>query len=216
MSAGETAATEGARIRLFRDGDLPGLYDVCVRTGDYGADARGRFDTEVLLGDLYAAPYAYLEPEHAFVLDDGGRVAGYCLGAAHTRRFVQAWRQRWLPQIAERHPPLTRPPQTPSEELVDLIHHPEHMIVPELDAYPAHLHINLLPGYQGRGFGRQLTVRLLEALAAAGAAGVHLGVATRNEAARAFYRRLGFAEFDVPGQDPGGRLMVRSTAGDLT
>ncbi len=34
--------------------------------------------------------------------------------------------------------------------------HPERMLIPELADYPAHLHIRLLPEFQGQGWGRQL------------------------------------------------------------
>ena len=42
-------------------------------------------------------------------------------------------------------------------------------------------------------------LRLVEALRAAGVPGVHLGMATANHAARAFYDRVGFHPLDVPG-----------------
>lgn len=38
------------------------------------------------------------------------------------------------------------------------------MIVPEVAAYPAHLHIDLLPDWQGKGHGRALMHKLLQAL----------------------------------------------------
>ena len=60
------------------------------------------------------------------------------------------------------------------------------------DDYPAHLHIDLLPSAQGQGWGRALMDRFLAQLRAAGVAGVHLGVATVNLRAVAFYARLGF------------------------
>lgn len=52
----------------------------------------------------------------------------------------------------------------------------------------------LLPGASRRGIGTVLVRWLLAAAADAGASGVDLHVAIDNEAAAAFYRRLGFAE----------------------
>ena len=75
------------------------------------------------------------------------------------------------------------------------------MVVPALAAYPAHLHIDLLPHVQRSGDGRQLMTAHLAALAARGVPAVHLGMLTANTAARAFYDRLGFHEIAVP--DPG-------------
>ena len=55
--------------------------------------------------------------------------------------------------------------------------HPERMLVPALAEYPAHLHIDLLPEWQGKGWGRGLMEAFLRGVHAAGAARVHLGVA---------------------------------------
>jgi hypothetical protein len=61
------------RIRLATPHDRGGVYEVCRRTGDAGADATGRFDDDDLLGDVYAGPYLALEPNLALVLVDGGQ-----------------------------------------------------------------------------------------------------------------------------------------------
>ena len=81
----------------------------------------------------------------------------------------------------------------------------------ELADHPAHLHINLLPGYQGRGHGRTLMTTFLAALRARGVPAVHLGVASANTGARAFYARMGFTEIPVAGAG-GGVYLGRSTA----
>lgn len=61
----------------------------------------------------------------------------------------------------------------------------------------AHAHLNLLavaPAYRGRGLGREL-VHWLEACArAAGIFDVRLELRVGNDAARAFYAALGYAE----------------------
>lgn len=90
---------------------------------------------------------------------------------------------------------------TPTEIMIGLMHNPERMLVPELAAYPAHLHIDLLPEYQRQGHGRTLMDALLDARHRKQVSAVHLGMATTNTAARAFYDRLGFHEISVP--DPG-------------
>ncbi|HUG86762.1 MAG TPA: hypothetical protein VMM13_19490, partial [Euzebya sp.] len=64
------------RIRHVQAGDLADVYDVCVRTADAGADARGVYRDDDLMPDIFAGPYVALEPELAFVLDDGSRVVG--------------------------------------------------------------------------------------------------------------------------------------------
>jgi ribosomal protein S18 acetylase RimI-like enzyme len=148
--------------------------------------------------DLFAGPYVDLEPARAFVLDDAGRAVGYVLGTADTPAFVQAWRAQWLPRTAPRYPAPPDPPRTAEEAMVALLYRPERMLVPELAAYPAHLHIDLLPAVQRRGHGRALIATFLAAAARAGAPAVHLGMDPANSAARAFYDRLGFTEIAVP------------------
>ena len=71
---------------------------------------------------------------------------------------------------------------------------------------PAHMHIDILPAYQRRGWGRRLIARVVAALRDEhGLAGLWLGIDTRNEGARLFYERLGFKA--LPGA-PAGTLAL--------
>jgi ribosomal protein S18 acetylase RimI-like enzyme len=185
-------------IRGYRPSDLDAVYDICVRTADAGADARGSYLDDRLMGDIFAVPYVTLEPQHAHVLDDGtGTPVGYVLGTADTATFVRRYRDEWIPAIDGRYPAPADPPVTPSDRMLGLHLHPERMLVPALAEYPAHLHIDLLPQWQGRGFGRGLMTAFLAGVHAAGAPRVHLGMVPTNTAARAFYDRLGFTELPV-------------------
>ncbi|MFF3751693.1 GNAT family N-acetyltransferase [Streptomyces sp. NPDC002018] len=191
-----------ATVRAFRPEDSPALYDICVRTGHVGGDARHLYPDPDLLPSIFAAPYAVLEPELTFVLDDGrGRAVGYVLGTADTPAFVKAFRDVWLPRLTGRYPEPVGPARTPTDEMIGLLHRPERMILPELTDHPAHLHIDLLPGHQGQGYGRALMHTFLRALHHRGVGAVHLSMVTANTGARAFYDRLGFHEIAVP--DPG-------------
>jgi ribosomal protein S18 acetylase RimI-like enzyme len=201
------ARTTTATIRPYRPDDLPALYDICLRTGEAGGDASALYPERDhdLLGTIFAAPYAVLEPESVFVVDDGhGRAVGYVLGAADTAGFVRRFRDEWLPTVADRFPEPGGEPATPSEAMAALLHHPERMVRPDLAAYPAHLHIDVLPDFQRGGHGRALMTAFLGSLAGRGVPAVHLGMLTANTPARAFYDRLGFHAIPVP------------DAGDLT
>jgi hypothetical protein len=101
-------------IRCYRADDREAIYDICVRTGAAGQDARGLYSSDELLGDIYAGPYLYLAPEHAYVLDNGDRAVGYVIGTANTADFVAAYRANWLPRMRGRYQPP--PPQPTSEE----------------------------------------------------------------------------------------------------
>jgi ribosomal protein S18 acetylase RimI-like enzyme len=186
------------KIRGYRPTDLEAVYDICVRTADAGGDARGQFGDDRLVGDVFAAPYVTLEPEVARILDDGaGRAVGYIVGTADTERFVQRYRDEWIPAIAGRYDDDT---DERDQDLIALHRRPERMLVPELAGYPAHLHIDLLDEWQGRGQGRALMTSFLNGLRAAGVGQVHLTMSPSNESARAFYERLAFTEIPVPAE----------------
>ncbi len=198
-------------LRAYSPADLDALYDICVRTADRGADARGMYVDDRLMGDIFAAPYATLEPQHTHLLDDGtGTAVGYVLGTADTATFVRRYREEWLPATEGRYPAPAEPPVTPTDMMLGLHLNPERMLVPELAGHPAHLHIDLLPEWQGRGFGRALMNAFLAGVRAAGAERVHLGMAPANVKARAFYDRLGFTE--IPTGDVTVTYLGRSTA----
>jgi ribosomal protein S18 acetylase RimI-like enzyme len=191
-----------ARIRRYVPGDHDAVYDICVRTADAGGDARGKYRTDDLMPDLFAGPYAFLEPEHAFVLDDGERAVGYVLGTPDTAAFARAYRERWIPRLADRYQVPPDPPVTPNDVMLALHYWPERLLWSELPKYPAHLHIDLLPGFQGQGYGRQLIDTFNDSVAAAGAVGVHVCVVSQNTAALGFYERIGFGGVEV--DEPGG------------
>jgi ribosomal protein S18 acetylase RimI-like enzyme len=186
-------------IRPYRPEDRAAVTEVCVLTGDAGGDSRAKFPDPDLLPNIFALPYVDHEPELAFVLDDGGAAVGYVLGTADTPAFVKWFREEWLPPLARRYPPPPDPPATPLDWLAFLLHNPERMLVAEVADYPAHLHIDLLPDYQGAGFGRALMTAFLRALGEMGVPRVHLSMDPSNTRARAFYDRMGFHEIAVPG-----------------
>jgi ribosomal protein S18 acetylase RimI-like enzyme len=189
-------------VRRYHPDDHAALYDICVRTTDGGRDSRHIYPDPEVVPSIFAGPYAYLEPDLTFVLDNGDRAVGYILGTADTARFVKEYRASWLPTIQQRYPAPSTPPVTPTEIMIGLMHNPERMLVPELAPYPAHLHIDLLPQYQRQGHGRTLMYAFLGALHRKQVSAVHLGMATTNTAARAFYDRLGFHEISVPDHGP--------------
>ena len=114
-----------AAIRRYRDGDRAAVYEVCVATADAGRGVRGRYSTDDLVPDTVAGPYLFLEPGHAYVLDNGERAVGYVIGTASTPDFVAAYQQRWLPRLQVRYRPLCGPPVTEEEHRLKLMFHPE-------------------------------------------------------------------------------------------
>ncbi|MGW7266084.1 GNAT family N-acetyltransferase [Streptomyces sp. NPDC054842] len=206
--------TSSPAVRPYRPQDRAAVEDICVLTAHNGGDSRPHYRDPGIFPAAFALPYVELEPDLAFVLDDGrGQAVGYVVGAADTARFAETFRAKWLPRVADRYPLPSGPPASADQAIVALLHDPERMVFPEMAAYPAHLHIDLLPEWQGRGHGRALMRALLAALRDKGVPAVHLVMVTANTRARAFYDRLGFHEIDVP--DPGPVTCLGRTTGRL-
>ena len=184
-------------IRPYRADDLPALRRVCVLTGHAGTDATGLWSSDDLLPDNFLEPYVTLAPDTAWTVEQDGRPVGYLVATLDTEAFAARWREEWTPVFAFRH---SRVAEDPAEQwLHDFGYDPSWMLGPQVEAFPAHLHIDLLPEAQGSGYGRGLMRRLGLAAVAAGVPGIHLGMARDNLPALAFYRRLGFRELPVEG-----------------
>jgi ribosomal protein S18 acetylase RimI-like enzyme len=135
-----------------------------------------------------------LEPEHALVLDDGdGTAIGYVLGALDTRAFDARCEREWWPGLRQQHP-IGSGGNDLDELLIALLHDRHGEPDEVLEAYPSHLHIDLLPEAQGNGWGRRLMTAMEDLLRSEGSQGVHLGTSRRNHRAIAFYRHLGYTE----------------------
>jgi ribosomal protein S18 acetylase RimI-like enzyme len=205
-------------IRRYRDSDEAALREICLRTGDNGQDATGKYKDTDLLSDIYAVPYTRFEPELCFVAEEpgSGQVLGYIVGASDSTAFTEWYLREWLPQVAHLHadPLATRDGQRDDEGwMAWRLRHPESD--PELFAeYPAHLHINLVAQAQGMGGGRALMEHYLAAARARGAERVHLHVSLKNTNARAFYGRLAFTPVRMAGREVEPGLIGRSTGPD--
>ncbi len=203
-------------VRRARPADGPALYDICLRTGAHGGDASDRHTDPRLIGEVYVGPYLALEPDLAFVVADDDGVGGYVLGARDTVDFERRCERTWWPPLRDRYP-LDRWSGTAGTAdvagaagtagdagLVRLIHRPPAAEPDVVARYPSHLHVDLLPAWQGGGWGRRLLETLFGALADAGSPGVHLGVSRLNPRAVGFYRRMGFERLSG---DAGGITM---------
>ncbi|HUB71473.1 MAG TPA: GNAT family N-acetyltransferase [Acidimicrobiales bacterium] len=194
------ASQETSRVfvRPYRPEDREAVYDICVRTGDDGADATGKFEYPEILPDTYTGPYLFLQPDLAFVLAADDRAVGYVLGTANTQQFVEAYLRNWLPKVAANYPSPPPRPATPDEGAIARLYQPEQMLRPWLEEYPAHLHIDVLPPYQGAGHGRRLIETFFAAASGAGAPGAHVGVSAGNGRAHGFYLKVGFQRLPAP------------------
>jgi GNAT superfamily N-acetyltransferase len=202
------------RLRPARRADLPGLYAVCLKTGDSGKDGTALHDDPTLLGKFYVGPYVVLEPDLAFTLEGPSGAAGYLLGTLDTPEFNRRCESEWLQPLREtvHNPGNDLTTWRESDWVRRLIHVPDFVTSPALLAYPAHAHIDLLPEARGHGFGRRLMHFLMARLAARGAKGLHLAVSPSNAGGQAFYQKLGFQNVNAPELPRHTIFMARSLA----
>jgi GNAT superfamily N-acetyltransferase len=89
-----------------------------------------------------------------------------------------------------------------------MIHHPTRTPRAVVAAYPAHLHMNLLPRQQRRGVGVALLNLWLEAARWRGAQAFHVGVNGANAGTIAFWHRCGFEPLSVDARQEGRTLRM--------
>ena len=190
----------GFVIRRATARDHDDLSRVCLATAESGADASHVPDDPALPGLYFALPYQVAAPDFAFVIEDAQGVCGYVLGVPDSQWFAQFMETVWLPPLRARiSPPGPAAGWTHFDWLRHLIHRPPTLPPIDLTLYPAHGHIDLLPRAQGQGVGVRAMQVLMQALAGAGAPGIHLGLSPRNLRAAHFYGKLGFQHLDPPG-----------------
>ncbi len=201
-------------IRTARPGDEPGASHVCLKTGNHGEDGESLYQEDPdALGRIFAGPYLAFEPELSLILEDAEGICGYALGALDSRAFYARYETEWRPRLCAQFPaPVGEPAHwTPVQQLYHEYHHPEYFYPEPYDAYPSHLHIDLLPRAQGRGLGRRMIEQLIDRMRRRGSPGVHFGVNRLNIRALAFYHHLGFRELTRTGTDQSGCIYMGKT-----
>lgn len=145
------------------------------------------------------------------MLDDGtGAAVGYLLGCPDTQKFAAQIQEVFLPSLDSTND--VPPPPLGSNEVQfnqdpalwarhELYKNLSTSLVrsdtPEiLNQYPAHLHIDILPSHQGKGYGPKLLDAWENEMRKLGIRGCHLGMDPANQAAGRFYKRQGWEIFD--------------------
>jgi GNAT superfamily N-acetyltransferase len=182
-----------AALRPYRSSDLGALYDICLRTGDSGADASPLHNEPKLLGHFYAAPYGVLEPDNVLVAEDEQGVAGYIVGTFDTKAFEARLEREWWPALRRHYAGVPEAALTEADRMRvaairELSLNPEDIVA----RYPAHIHMNLLPRLRGQRLGTGLLQRWIEQAKDAEVKGIHLGANAKNSGGIAFWTKSGF------------------------
>ncbi|KAL4076103.1 acyl-CoA N-acyltransferase [Scleroderma yunnanense] len=201
-------------IRWATKADGPALSRICLLTADAGDSAETIHAYPELPGLIYALPYINLPSTWAFVLVDKPcenleheDVVGYCIGALDTRIFEAAASETWWPPLRVKYGSLLEanqfiePPLKDADwRYIDTIMNFPLASDAQIRFSPAHLHLNVLPSHQRKGYGRQLIKRVIQHLDEQCTNGIWLGMDPRNKKAAKFYEMLGFHPFEgAPG-----------------
>lgn len=179
-------------IRKYQAEDRADCQRICIRT----APPQKSEQSERALLLLYNDYYTEREPDNCFVLDDGnGNAVGYILTSSDFQSYKEVFCAYYLPEIKR----ISRL----QYYMRKFAFHTEKRLA---EKYPAHLHIDLLPGYTGKGEGGKLMEAALSNLRNKGVKGIFLGVGSRNTGAVRFYKRHGF---DIILRLPGVYYMAR-------
>jgi GNAT superfamily N-acetyltransferase len=188
-----------AIIRAARPDDLNALYSVSLATGLEGGDASHLYNDPDMMGHIYVAPYAVLEPDLALVVQDSMGVAGFAVGVLDTLLWEDRLETEWWPQLRIRYPDppdALRASWSPDDRRASMIHHPSRTPSQVSSRYPAHLHLNLLPRAQGAGLGIKLFSKWQSFAAARGVEAIHIGANRANKRAIRFWTRNSFVDLE--------------------
>jgi len=168
-------------IRGYQPKDKENVRLVCMHTGPREALERAGPARTTLLA-TYCDYYIECEPHNCFVIaDENDEAVGYILCAEN----YSSYRKRFLSDYAPRTKGL---PVRQRVECLGAAYLPWFFV----KKYPAHLHIDILPAYQRMGLGSRLMDALTAQLRAKGIPGVMLGVGSKNEKGKNFYKKYGF------------------------
>ena len=180
-------------IRPYKESDKINFRHICIETsvGNKATEKEQRF-----ILNLYCDYYIEQEPQNCFALaDETDNAVGYILCSENMKRYINA----------------TKPYRAAVRKMGfvkylfawgEIIAH-----LPASKKCKAHMHIDILPEYQHKGYGTKLIDTLTDSLKAKGIDSVMLVVNTSNKNAVSFYRKNGFRDYLNFGQ---GILMTKN------
>jgi GNAT superfamily N-acetyltransferase len=178
-------------VRNAEKRDENDIGRICFLTSDRCNDDRYR----ELIGLHWAIPYTRFEADHCFVVVGVDDIPlGYALAAQDARSFRRLFRRRMKDDIHNALKQQRRRFRRTEyfREYFTSVRYIETLPFGTDRNYPAHMHIDILPGYQGKGFGQMLINQMITHLEKSGCKGIHLGVGNENTGAIRFYERYGF------------------------
>ena len=168
-------------IRPYQEKDKNNVRSICIVTA--GAENCSEKDKLFIL-NLYCDYYIEQEPQNCFVLaDENDDAVGYILCSENIKRYIKN---------TASYRSLIK-----SKGIIKYLYSWGEIIahLPASKKCKAHMHIDILPPYQHKGYGTQLINALKESLSSKGIHSVMLVVNSSNKNAVKFYKKNGFDSF---------------------
>ena len=187
-------------IRPFQPSDRQAVLKIGADTAFFGAPVEKYIEDRRIFNDFFYAYYTDVEPQHVWVAEADGKVAGFLAGCVNVRSKYGRWLIHIFPRFAARLVrggyqigPLLR------RYIRVLISAGLHGDAPHIDIkkFPAHLHVNVDAAWRGLGLGHKLMDAYLDQLRFLGVRGVHLETTSMNEVACRLYEKIGFHLLDT-------------------
>lgn len=171
--------TQQIGIRPYQQKDKQAVRGVCIATSSLPVNTQRQKELLLL---QYCDYYLEQEPDSCFVaVDETDTPIGYILCAKEYHAYRQRFLKRYLPRI--RALSIWRAIAARAE--VGLTGR-------YAQRYPAHMHIDILEGFQRQGIGHRLVDALIASLAGRHTQGLMLSVGAKNEKGVSFYNQYGF------------------------
>jgi hypothetical protein len=212
-------------IREYTPADRPAIRRICFNTGLMGNSIAPQYADQESFADMFTAYYTDHEPQNVFVAVKEGAVVGYAMAALDTRKAYGPF--RYLLRHALLRGVCLRPGtagfyvRSTLDSIADLFaKHKKPKI--DLDRYPSHNHINMLPEVRGGGVAIDLFFTMTDRLREQGSVGMHAGTLANNKVvAEWIIRKVGGTmlgePYPIPGlRGPAGeRMQVQSFVLDM-
>jgi len=187
-------------IRPYQSADRQAVFRIGADTAFFGAPIEATMEDRHAFLDAFYAYYTDLEPEHTWVACADAEAVGFLAGCVDTRLHNRKLLRVILPRLAGN---LLRGKYHFGKRswhyfggMLGGLLRGEFTRV-DLDAYPAHLHINVDSAWRGYKLGQRLMEAWLAQLRGLGIPGVYLDTTSLNEAACRLYEKLGFRLLDA-------------------
>lgn len=175
---------------------------ICCDTGIAGDPMDEFFGSRKLFADMFTLYFTDFNPHYNFVVWDENKkkVVGYLLGCLDTNHHNKVFEKKIVPKIFYRlvsgQYGFSKATLQHLKCRIKQLLNKEHKVVPPLNKYPAHLHINLDRHYRRFGMGGKLMQTYFNLLKKNNICGVHLGTSSLNTQAIPFYEnKFGFKLF---------------------